>query len=65
MIYRAHRGKEEAVLKHLPQLSRRQLKTALAYYQGHRLEIEAVLAEQARVPEEWSRELAVPRSART
>ncbi len=65
MIHRAHKGKEEAILKHLPQLSRRQLKTALAYYQDHRLEIEAVLAEQARVPEEWSRELAVPRSART
>lgn len=64
MVHRAHKGVEEAILKHLRQLSRRQLKTALAYYQDHRQEIGAILAEQARAPEEWGHEVAVSRPAR-
>ncbi len=65
MVHRAHGGKEEATLRHLPQLSRRQLKTALAYYEDHRQEIDGILAEQARSPEEWSREVAVSRPTGT
>lgn len=63
MIHRAHRGKQDAILKHLPQLSRRQLRIALAYYDDHRQEIDALLADQARTPEEWSGDVAVPRPA--
>lgn len=64
MVHRAHKGAEDATLKHLRQLSLRQLKTALAYYQDHRQEVEAILAEQARTPEEWSREVASARPVR-
>jgi uncharacterized protein (DUF433 family) len=64
MVHRAHKGAEDATLRHLPQLSRRQLDTALAYYQDHRQEIDAILAEQARPPEEWGHEVAVSRPAR-
>jgi uncharacterized protein (DUF433 family) len=64
MVHRAHKGVEDATLRHLPQLSRRQLDTALAYYQDHRQEIDAILAEQARAPEEWGHEVAVSRPAR-
>ncbi len=64
MVHRGHKGVEEATLKHLRQLSRRQLKTALAYYQHHRQDIDAILTEQARAPEEWGREVAVSRPAR-
>jgi uncharacterized protein (DUF433 family) len=53
MVHRAHKKTEAATLKHLRHLSRRQLKTALVYYQDHRWEIDAILAEQARAPEEW------------
>ncbi len=64
MVHRAHRGTEEATLKHLRQLSRRQLKTALAYFQDHRQEIDAILADHARAPEEWGREVVLARPAR-
>lgn len=62
-VHRAHKGNEQTILQHLPQLSRRQLRTALAYYRDHKQEIDAILAEQAKAPEEWSREVAVPRPA--
>jgi len=65
MVHRAHKGREEDTLKHLPQLSRRQLRTALAYYQDHREEIDAILDEQAKAVEEWIHEVAEPRPART
>ena len=58
-VHRAHGRSEDAVLRHLRQLSRRQLRTALAYWSDHREEIDAVLREQKRAPEEWSREVAV------
>lgn len=64
MVHRGHKGAAEATLKHLRQISRRQLKTALAYYQDHRHEIDAILADQTRAPEEWGREVAVSRPAR-
>ncbi len=64
MVHRAHKGAEEATLKHLRQLSRRQLKSALAYFQDHRQEIDAILADHTRAPEEWGREVAVARPAR-
>lgn len=64
MVHRAHKRAEEATLMHLRQLSRRQLKTALAYYQDHRREIDGILSEQARAPEEWGHEVAVSRPAR-
>lgn len=63
MVNRAHKGEGVAILKHLPQLSRRQLTTALAYHRDHRQEIDAILSEQARAPAEWDREVAVPRPA--
>jgi len=63
MVHRAHKGKEAAILKHLPQLSRRQLTTALAYHRDHRQEIDAILSEQAKAPAEWDTEVAIPRSA--
>jgi len=65
MVHRGHKGAEEATLKHLRQLSRRQLNTALVYYKDHRQEIEAILAEQAKAPEDWDREAAISRPART
>ena len=65
MVHRAHKEAEEATLKHLQQLSRRQLRTGLTYYQDHRREIEAILAEQARAPEKWAQEVAVSRPIRT
>lgn len=64
MVHRAHRGAEGATLKHLRQLSRRQLKTAQAYFQDHRQEVEAILAEQGKAPGEWGYEVAVSRPAR-
>ena len=64
MVHRAHKGAEEATLKHLRQLSGRQLKTALAYYQDHRQEVEAILTEQAKAPGEWGYEVVVSRPAR-
>lgn len=63
MVHRAHKGAEDAISQHLSHLSRRQLRTALAYYQDHRQEIDAILTEQEKAPEEWSREVAVPRPA--
>lgn len=63
MVHRAYKGAEKATLKHLPQLSRRQLKTVLAYYTDHRQEVDAILAEQGRTPQEWGREVAVSRPA--
>jgi len=65
MVHRAHKGAEEATLNHLQQLSRRQLRTGLAYYQDHRQEINAILAEQAKAPEAWGQEVAVSRPVRT
>ncbi len=59
MVHRAHKEAEDATLKHLPHLSRRQLRTGLAYYQDHRREIDAILAEQSQAPENWSEEVAV------
>jgi uncharacterized protein (DUF433 family) len=64
MVHRAHKGEEKAVLQHLPQLSRRQLRTALSYSREHKQEIDTILAEQAKAPEEWSHEVALPRPAR-
>lgn len=58
-VHRAHGGKEKAVLRHLPQLTQRQLRIALAYYHDRHAEIEAILREQARSPEEWQREVAI------
>lgn len=62
-IYRAHSGDEKAILQSFPHLTRRQLKTALAYYKDHKQEIDAILAEQAKAPEEWDIEVVVPRPA--
>ena len=64
MVHRACKGNEDATRRHLPQLSRRQLRIALAYYEDHKREIDLILAEQARTPEAWSREVPVPRPAR-
>lgn len=55
MVHRAHGDDDGAVQQHLPQLSRRQLRVALAYYGDHREEIDAILREQERAPEEWRR----------
>lgn len=63
MVHQAHGRREDAVLQQLPQLSRRQLRAALAYWSDHREEIDTVLQEQERTPEEWSREVAVSGSA--
>lgn len=63
MVHRAHGGQEEETLRHLPHLTRRQLRTALAYYQDRRGEIDAILDEQAKPPDEWSHEVAEPRPA--
>ena len=63
MVHRAHKGVEEATCKHLPQLSRRQLRAALAYYRERKHEVDAILSEQAKAPEEWSREVVAPRPA--
>jgi len=65
MVHRGQGQRDEDTVKHLPQLSRRQLKLALAYYEDHRQEIDAILADQAKAPEEWSDQVAEPRPART
>jgi len=64
MVHQAHKGNEDATRRHLPQLSRGQLRTALAYYENHKQEVELILTEQARAPEAWRREVPVPRPAR-
>lgn len=56
MVQRALRGEEEAILARLPQLSRRQLRTALAYVRDHAEEVDAILRDHERSPEAWSAE---------
>lgn len=55
-VHRAHRKSERAVLRHLPTLTRRQFRVALAYAREFPQEIEAWLRDLDRPLETWQHE---------